>query len=53
MNVYHWILVGIFSLAFVCTLYLHGSKKKEQYYNARSAFWTAAITIALVILSAQ
>lgn len=53
MNVYHWVLIGIYSLAFIITLYKHGELKTDLYFNAKSTFWVALIEIVLVILSAK
>lgn len=53
MNVWHWVIISIYGLSFIMTLYKHGEPKDEVTHNAVSTFWVCVIVIALVVLSAK
>ena len=53
MNIFHWILIALFTIPILVAFAKDGQMKPEKAltYDAASTFWVAGAIILLVILS--
>lgn len=53
MNIFHYVMVGIYLFGFLISLHNHGKPKEEKNYSAVSTFWACCFMITLIWLSSK